>query len=92
MNDNTVEIVSLIYSDADNRGFSTACSEVRHDRNRGYDHGRLGFYLNGYYLEDSASRDEFLFFLKKEKIFEKKTCIFRQCLLSYFSVRKGRIM
>ena len=53
MNDNNVEISSLIYDSGIMRGVSSACSEVRHDRNRSNPHGRIGYYLNGYYLNNA---------------------------------------
>lgn len=63
MNDNTIEIISLLYDDGENRGFSSCCSEVRHDRNRGDAHGRIGYYLNGIYLDNENFHDEFMGYL-----------------------------
>ena len=60
MNDNRNELMSIIYDDSIYRGFFRSCSEVRHDRNRGADFGRLGFYLNGAYSQTDEGRRAFL--------------------------------
>lgn len=64
MNDNMVEIISIIYDDGDRYGLSEACSEIRHDRNRADTFGRLGYYLNGYNLENPDIRNQFFEFLR----------------------------
>ena len=64
MNDNTIEIISLMYGDVQTRGFSRSCSEVRHDRNRSDAHGRLGWYLNGEFLDSPETHDVFLNLLR----------------------------
>ena len=64
MNNNMVEINSLIYDDSERRGMSTACSEIRHDRNRADVHGRIGYFLNGYYLQNPDMREDFFGFLR----------------------------
>ena len=63
MNNNNVEIISLIYGD-DRQGISSACSEIRHDRNRASAYGRLGYYLNGRYLDDPEINEQFFGFLR----------------------------
>ena len=63
MNNNVNEISSLIYDDGIMRVIFGMCSEVRHDRNRASDHGRIGYYLNGYYLNNAEFRDVFFEYL-----------------------------
>ena len=61
---NGIEIISLIYDDSGRRGLSVACSENRHDRNRGNAHGHIGYYLNGRFMENPEVREEFLQYLR----------------------------
>ena len=61
---NGIEIISLIYDDSGRRGLSVACSENRHDRNRGNTHGHIGYYLNGRFMENPEVREEFLQYLR----------------------------